>query len=89
MIDVQELKEASQYLEKAIAMDPDNGLFHVYRAQCNMSMKGASLQNFGMVDNPHMKEAMKLALEELEYAIKIDGQCGVAMEVLSTMYSQM
>ncbi|KAI6655573.1 Mitochondrial import receptor subunit TOM70-like [Oopsacas minuta] len=87
-MDVQEVREALEYLEKAIAMDPDNGMLYVYRAQCKLASKGGSVQQGLVENNPHMMEATNQALEELEYAIKIDNQCSIAMEVLSTMYSQ-
>ena len=69
-------------------MDPDNGMLHVYRSQCTLAIKGVNPHGLGSVNNPHMMEAVNEAIEQLEYAVKIDPQCGVAMEVLSTMYSQ-
>ena len=87
-MEMQELHEASQHLERAIAMDPDNGMLYVYQSQCTLYIKGVNVHGLGTVNNPHMMQATNEAFEQLEYAIKIDPQCAVAMEALATMYSQ-
>ena len=87
-MEIQELHEASQYLEKAIEMDPDNGMLYVYRSQCKLYLRGVNTQGLGAVDSPHMVEATNDALEQLEYAIRIDPQCAIAMETIATICSQ-
>ena len=89
LLDVKEIREAIKYLDKAIQLDPDNGMLLVYRAQAKLSSKGGSLdQGFLSMSNPHLEDATTLLIEELEYALKIDEQCRMAMEMLATAYSQ-
>ena len=89
LLDVQEIREAIEYLDKAIQLEPDNGTLLVYRAQARLSNKGGVLhQEFPVISNPHLEDAVTQAIEEMEYALRIDEQCRLAMEVLATLYSQ-
>ena len=89
LLDVQEIREAIEYLDKAIQLDPENGTLLVYRAQARLSNKGGVInQGILVMNNPHLEDATIQAIEELEYALKIDEQCRLAMEVLATTYSQ-